>query len=96
MHTTSTTDKNFVNFTNGTVHGGRVMYGLSARYQGVIFIVDHRFYRVPPYICCENDRKRSIVVCAEIPEDFRTLFLHKRLFPLSVIFMSFSQQITIG
>jgi hypothetical protein len=37
--------------------------------QGVIFIVDHRFYRVPPYICCENDRKRS---CSEIFRNFCT------------------------
>jgi hypothetical protein len=35
-------------------------------YQGVIFIVDHRFYRAPRYICCENGRKRSIVICTEI------------------------------
>jgi hypothetical protein len=34
--------------------------------EGVIFMVDHRFYRVRPHICCENDRKRSIVVSAEI------------------------------
>jgi hypothetical protein len=34
--------------------------------RGVIFIVDHRFYREQLYICNENDRKRSIVVSAEI------------------------------
>jgi hypothetical protein len=45
--------------------------------QGVIFIVDHSFFRVPPYICCENDRKGSMVVYAEIPGDFRTRFLYK-------------------
>jgi hypothetical protein len=56
-----------------------LFFGFGITDQGVIFIVDHRFYRVPPYICCENDRKRSIVVCAEIPEDFRTRFIHKRL-----------------
>jgi hypothetical protein len=49
-----------------------------AEYQGVIFIVDHRSYRVPPYICSENDRKRSIVVSAEIPEDIRIRFLPRR------------------
>jgi hypothetical protein len=47
--------------------------------QCVIFIVDHRFYRQPPYICCENDRKRSIVVSVEILEDFCIRFLPKRL-----------------
>jgi hypothetical protein len=35
---------------------------------------------VPPYVCCWNDRKRSIVVSAEIRVDFRIRFLPKRLF----------------
>jgi hypothetical protein len=43
-----------------------IIYHTYLEVRGVIFIVDHRFYRVRLYICCENDRKRSIVVSAEI------------------------------